>query len=102
MVTKDKIWTHVLKREGFHQLLSFNKDEKENNSGFKIKGWWRRGDIKVTMHKSTFACWVKSPADAPKEAQDTIKTALTAPRQNYGKDSYIIDLDGPEKTHWVD
>ena len=23
------------------------------------------------------------------------------PRQNYGKDSYIIDLDGPERTYWL-
>ena len=36
--TKDKTWTHTLRRESFHQLLSFNKDEKENISGFKIKG----------------------------------------------------------------
>ena len=67
--TKDKTWTHVLKREGFHQLLSFNKDEKENNSGFKIKGWWRRGDMKVTMHKSTFE-FGEIRADAPKETQE--------------------------------
>ena len=59
--TKDKTWTHTLKRKGFHQLLSFNKDEKENISDFKIKGRCRRGD-KVTKHKSTFECWVKSPA----------------------------------------
>jgi hypothetical protein len=66
--TRDKTWTHTLKREGFHQLLSFNRDEEENISGFKIKGWWRRGDIKVTKQKATFECWVKSPADAPREA----------------------------------
>ena len=49
--TKDKTWTHKLRREGFHQLLSFNKDEKENISGFEIQGWWWRGDIKVTKQK---------------------------------------------------
>ena len=65
--TKDETWTHVLKREGFHQLLSVNKDENEYNSGLKTKEWWRRGDIKVTKHKSTFEYWVKSPADEPKE-----------------------------------
>ncbi len=37
--TRDKTWTHTLRREDFHQLLSFNKDEKEDISGFKIKGW---------------------------------------------------------------
>ena len=43
---------------------------------------------------------MKSSADVPKGVQDTIKTALTAPQQNYGKDSYTIDLDGSEKTYW--
>ena len=38
--TRDKTWTHTLKWQGFHQLLSFNQDEKENISGSKIKGWW--------------------------------------------------------------
>ena len=37
--TRDKTWTHTLKREGFHQLLSFHKDEKEYVSGFRVKGW---------------------------------------------------------------
>jgi hypothetical protein len=96
--TKNKTWTPTLKRKDFHQLLSFSKDEKENISGFKIKGWGRRGDLKVTKQKSTFECWVKSPTEAPREALDIIKTILTSPRQNYGKDSYIIDLDTPERT----
>jgi hypothetical protein len=50
--TRDKTWTHTLQQQGFHQLLSFHKDEKENISGSKIKGWWRRGDIKVTKRKT--------------------------------------------------
>ena len=37
---RDKIWTHTPKKHDFHQLLSFNHDEKENISGSKIKGWW--------------------------------------------------------------
>ena len=24
-----------------------------------------------------------------------------APQQNFGKDNYTIDLDGPEKTYWL-
>jgi hypothetical protein len=37
--TRDKKWTHTLKREGFHQLLSFHKDEKKNVSGFRVRRW---------------------------------------------------------------
>ena len=44
---------------------------------------------------------MKSPVDVPKGSQDTIKTSLTVPQQNYGQDNYIIDLDGPEKTYWL-
>ena len=31
----------------------------------------------------------------------SLKNALLAPQQNYGKDSYTIDLAGPEETHWL-
>ena len=58
-----------------------------------------KGDIKVRKYKKTFECWVKSLADVPDGAQDTIKTALTTPQQNFGKDNCIIDLVGPEKTY---
>jgi hypothetical protein len=44
---------------------------------------------------------VKSPANAPRGAQNDIKTALLAPQHNYGKDSYTIDLAGPEETYWL-
>ena len=37
--SKDKTWTHTLREEGFHQLLSFAKDEKEHISVCNIKGW---------------------------------------------------------------
>ena len=47
--TKDEIWTHTLKREDFHQLLCLDKDTKSNNLGHKNKGWWRKGDIKVSQ-----------------------------------------------------
>ena len=97
-MTVGLVWTHTLKRKGFHQLLSFNEDEKENINGFKIKGWWWRGDIKVTKFKSTFEYWVTG---APGKSQERIKTTLTVPRQNYDKDSYIIDLDSHEKTYWL-
>ncbi len=46
-------------------------------------------------------CWVKSPANAPRGAQNDIKTALLAPQQSYGKDNYTIDLAGPEATYWL-
>jgi hypothetical protein len=48
------------------------------------------GDLKVTKHKSTLECWMKSPTDVLKRAQDTIKTELTVPKHNYGKDNYCI------------
>ena len=99
--TRDKTWTHTLKWEGLHQLLSFHKDEKKNISDFRVKRWWWRGDIKVTKSKSTFECWVKSPTGVPGQAWESIKTALTAPRHNFGKDSYTIDLNGHEKTYWL-
>ena len=28
--------------------------------------------------------------------------SMTTSRQNFGKDSYIIDLEGPERTYWLD
>ena len=55
--TRDKTLSHTLKREIFHQLLSFHKDEKKNVSGFRTKRWWWKGDIKVTKPKSTFVLY---------------------------------------------
>jgi hypothetical protein len=74
-----------LKKEGFHQLLSLDKDITMSSWGHTIKGWWRRGDIKVTKCKKIVECWVKSPANVPREAQIDTKTALLAPQQNYEK-----------------
>ena len=31
----------------------------------------------------------------------SLKNALLAPQQNYGKDSYTIDLTGSEETYWL-
>ena len=51
--------------------------------------------------ESNFRMLGKTPTDTPREAQDIIKTGLTVSRQNYGKDSYIIDLDDPERKYWL-
>ena len=79
--TKDKDWTQELQQAGFVQILSLDKDTKTSKWSHKIKGWWRRGDIKVTKCKKTVECWVKSQEKAPKTAQAVIKTALMAQRQ---------------------
>jgi hypothetical protein len=52
--TKDDRWTHELKKGDFHKLLSLDKDTRESSWGHKIRGWWRRGDIKVTKCKKGF------------------------------------------------
>ena len=44
---------------------------------------------------------MKSPTGVPGKAQENIKTALTGPRHNLGKDIYIIALNGHEKTYWL-
>ena len=99
--TKDTKWTQELQRAGFHQLLSLNKNTRADCWGNKIKGWWRRGDIKATKCRKTRECWVKSPANVPSEAVKDIKEALMSRGQNYGKDSYTIDLTGTEATYWL-
>jgi hypothetical protein len=37
--TKDDKWTQELRREGFHQLLSLNRNTRDDYWGNKIKGW---------------------------------------------------------------
>jgi hypothetical protein len=69
--------------------------------GNKIKGWYRRGDIKTTKCKKTRECWVKSPANVPSAAANDIKEDIMTPGQNYGKDRYTIDLTGSEATYWL-
>ena len=69
--------------------------------GNKIKGWWRRGDIKATKCKKTKECWVKFPVNVPSESAKDIKETIITPGQNYGKDSYTIDLTGSEATYWL-
>jgi len=58
-----------------------------------------QSDIKATKCKKTRECWVKSPANVPREPVKDIKKALMTPGQNYGKDSYTIDLTGSEATY---
>jgi hypothetical protein len=97
--TKDIKWTQDLQGVDFHQLLSLNKNTREDCWDNKIKGWWWRGDIKSTKCKKTRECWVKSPANVPSEEEKDIKEALMTPGQNYGKDSYTIDLTGAKTTY---
>ncbi len=44
---------------------------------------------------------MKSPANVPSETVKDIKETLMTPGQNYGKDSYTIDLTGSETTYWM-
>ena len=37
--TRDKEWSPVLQKAGFHQLLNIHKDNQSECWGFKIKGW---------------------------------------------------------------
>jgi hypothetical protein len=99
--TKDKDWTQELQQTGFVQILSLDKDTRMNKWIHKIKGWWRRGDIKVTKCKKMVECWVKSQVKVPRVSQAVIKTALMTLQQRYGKDSYTIDLTGLERTYWL-
>jgi hypothetical protein len=59
--TKNGKWSHT-------QLLTIDKETQDTCCGFKIKGWWRKGDIRVTKPKKTFECWVKIIADVPEGA----------------------------------
>ena len=81
--------------------MVLDKNTRADSWGKKIKGWWRRGDIKATKCKKTRECWVKSPANVPREAPKAIKDALLTPQQSYGKDDYTIDLSEPEATYWL-
>ncbi len=50
--TKDNKWTQDLQWTGV-RLLSLNKNTRVDCWDKKIKGWWRRGDIKTTKCKKT-------------------------------------------------
>ena len=99
--TKDKRWTPLLRQADYHQLLDIHKNKQSDCWGFKIKGWWRRGDIRVTKPKKSFEYWVKTAKDVPTEARKTLMEELTVPRQNAGKDEYIVDLEDNEKLYWL-
>jgi hypothetical protein len=86
--TKDKRWTPLLRQAGYHQLLDIHKNKQSDCWGFKIKGWWWRGDIRVTKPKKSFECWVKSATDTPKETNKSLMEALMTLQQNAGKDEY--------------
>ena len=99
--TRDKEWSPTLREAGFCQLLNIHKSKREECWGFKIKGWWRKGDIRTTKPRKSFECWVKTTSDAPIGAQDSLTKALTAPQHNVGKDTYIVDLESDEKLYWL-
>ena len=44
---------------------------------------------------------MKSLVNAPSEEAKDITETLITPGQNYGKDSYTIDLTGSEATYWL-
>ena len=99
--TRDKEWSPALQKAGFHQILNIHKDKKAECWGFKIKGWWRKGDIRTTKPRKTFECWVKTTSDVPTWAQKSLTEALRAPQHNVGKDAYIVDLESDEKLYWL-
>jgi hypothetical protein len=78
-----------------------NKDKKAECWGFKIKGWWRKGDIRTTKPRKSFECWVKTTSDVPTGSQKSLTEALTAPQHNVGKDTYTVDLENNEKLYWL-
>ena len=99
--TRDKEWSPGLREVGFHQLLNIHKGKRAECWGFKIKGWWRKGDIRTTKSRKSFECWVKTTADVPTGAQKSLTEALTAPQHNVGKDAYTVDLKSDEKLYWL-
>ncbi len=56
--TKNDEWSRALKQASFHQLLVIHKETQATCWGFKIKVWWRKGDMRVTKRKKLFECWV--------------------------------------------
>ncbi len=86
----------------------------------KIKGWWRKGDIRTTKprkflkcwlkttsdvptgaQESLTECWLKTTSDVPTGAQESLTEALMAPQHNVGKDAYTVDLESNEKLYWL-
>ena len=91
--TRDKEWSPVLQKPGFHHLLNIHKDKEEEYWGFKVKGWCRIGDIRTTKTRKSFECWVKTTSDVPTGDQKLFTETLTAPQYNVGKDVYTVDLE---------
>ncbi len=69
--------------------------------GFKIKGWWRKGDIRTTKTRKFFECWVKTISDVPTGAQEALTETLMTPQYNVGKDAYTVDLESNENLYWL-
>jgi hypothetical protein len=67
-----------------------------SNYGFKIKGWWRKGDIRTTHYKKHFEYWTNTSQDVPEGTQDSIKKALVVPHGNRRKDEHF-DLSTPDR-----
>ena len=99
--TRDKEWSPTLEKTGFHQLLNIHNDKKTEWWGFKIKGWWRKGDIRTTKTRKTYECWVKTTSDVPTGAQESLTETLMTPHHNVGKDAYTVDLEKNEKLYWL-
>ncbi len=77
----------------------WHKDKQEECWGFKIKGWWRKGDIRTTKTRKSFECWVKTISDVPTGTQKSLTETLTAPQYNVGKDAYTVDLEINKKVY---
>ena len=84
---------HLPKGSG---LPPIHQDIQDECWGFKIKGWWRTGDIRVKKPKKTCQCWVRNKTEVPAGAQESITPALLAPNHNFGKDEYVVNLAGHE------
>jgi hypothetical protein len=69
---------HPFTGSDFHQLLNIHKDTQDDCWGFKIKEWWRGGDIRVKKPKKRHSLW-------------PITTSCS-----WWKDVFMVDLWGHE------
>ena len=68
-------------------LFKSYSDKQAGCWGFKIKGWWRKGDIHTTNPR--------------KSDQESLTETLMSPQNNVGKDAYTVDLEMNEKLYWL-
>ncbi len=85
---------HELREPGFHQLLNIHEDKRGECWGFKIKGWWRKGDIRTTKPRKSFECWVKTTLDVPIGSQKSLTQALTGLLGAFGCEGTYTAGDG--------